>query len=224
MAMIETGIPLTSRTDYRDARLPIVPRGGDVVLLSTTNFTYYSYFFVKSQHAEPSYVVPMTKNLVATIPNDMACQPIRLMTNNGDTADFQVVMPSENIAYIDTYQTGGADYNVGGTDYAHRLYFYMASLQIDTAEKVTKYDDERGTVIPLSATNYTTYTLQTMNTDAYTLERLMKISNNDHITLNYIDANGNSQSVNLIRTSEAPTIERYPKMSSGSFSCKFVKA
>lgn len=224
MALIETGIPLTARTDYRDARLPIVPRGGTTQLLSQTNFSYYSIYYPKTHLQTANIYVLTAPYLSFPVPSNQQCQPIRLKTNNGDTADFQVVMPSENIAYIDTYQTGGADYNVGGTDYAHRIYFYLASLQIDTAEKVTKYDDERGTVIPLSATNFTTYTLQTINTDAFTLEKLMKISNNDHITLHYTDANGNSQSVNLIRTTEAPSIERYPKMSSGSFSCKFVKA
>lgn len=224
MALIETGIPLTARTDFRDARLPIVPRGGQARLLATTNFTNYSIYYTKT-HLMTSQVnvFPMPR-LWYSVSAPTPCQPIQLWTNNGKTASFQVVMPSENIAYIDTYMTGGADYNIGGTDYAHRIYFYLASLQIDTAEKVTKYDDERGTIIPLSATNYTTYTLQTMNTDAFTLEKLMKISNNDHITLHYTDANGNSQSVNLIRTTEAPSIERYPKMSSGSFSCKFVKA
>ena len=225
MAMIETGIPLTARIDFRDARLPIVPRGGNVVLLSTVGFQDFLFedLVTKKRSTKVSYLLPYPYSVSYSVATNQVCHPLRYITSDGSTAAFRIVMPSENIAYIDTYQTGGAEYYIGGTNYSHRIYFYLASLQIDTAEKVTKYDDERGTIIPLSATNYTTYTLQTMNTDAYTLSRLMKISNNDHITLNYIDANGNSQSVNLIRTTEAPSIERYPKMSSGSFSCKFVK-
>ena len=227
MALIETGIPLTARTDYRDARLPIVPRGGKVTIMDNVGVRRYRLKNLRTQAYGLGYNLtpPYPFYYEIFIGTYESCDPFLVNVNmSEDTSAFQVVMQSANIAYIDTYQTGGAEYNVGGTDYAHRLYFYMASLQIDTAEKVTKYDDERGTIIPLSATNYTTYTLQTMNTDAYTLERLMKISNNDHITLNYIDADGSAQSVNLIRTSEAPAIERYPKMSSGSFSCKFVKA
>ena len=223
MAMIETGIPLTARTDFRDAQLPIVPRGGQARILSTVQFNSFTLVNDKTQAAAAPQSILPNYSLWVTIQATVPCNPFHIWTDQGKTASFQVVMPSENIAYVDTYQTGGAEYYIGGTNYSHRIYFYLASLQIDTAEKVTKYDDERGTIIPLSATNYTTYTLRTMNTDAFTLEKLMKISNNDHITLNYIDADGNSQSVNLIRTSEVPTIERYPKMSSGSFSCKFVK-
>ena len=228
MALIETGIPLSAPIDYRDARLPIVPRGGDILLLSDIGFREYALRNTKTRAigATTTIPTPYPYNISIPVAANTPCNPFRVSANIGikvSTADFQVVLPSENIAYIDTYMTGGADYNVGGTDYPHRIYFYMASLQIDTAEKVTKYDDERGTIIPLSATNYKTYTLQTMNTDAFTLAKLMKICNNDHIKLNYIDADGNSQSVDLVRGIEAPTIERYPKMSSGSFSCKFVK-
>ena len=227
MALIETGIPLTARTDYRDARLPIVPRGGKVTIMDNVGVRRYRLKNLRTQAYGLGYYLtpPYPFYYEIFIGTYESCDPFLVNVNmSEDTSAFQVVMPSVNIAYIDTYMTGDSAYIVGGNTYAHRLYFYLASLQIDTAENVTKYDDGRGTIIPLSATNYTTYSLQTMNTDAFTLEKLMKISNNDHITLNYIDADGSVQSVNLIRTSEAPTIERYPKMSSGSFSCKFVKA
>ena len=231
MSFINTGVNWSARSEFLNGIFPILPKkfNGNAInmpILSTSTITAVSVQNTKRKDKWAAITLPSYRvNVSSSLFN--SCGLWQIVANDGTekvSQPFNVVLEDARIAYIDTYMTGGADYNIGGTDYPHRIYFYMANLQIVPAEKVTKYDDERGTIIPLSATNYTTYTLQTINTDAFTLEKLMKISNNDHITLNYIDANGNSQSVNLIRTSEAPTIERYPKMSSGSFSCKFVKA
>ena len=230
---INTGICWDKhRPPHFESLFPIVPQKYNNAAISTPilaedTITRVKLANMRTRHAYSLVVSPAVKIDISSASPNACGLWLVLGELNGvwyNSIPFQVVMPSNDIAYIDTYMTGGADYVVGGNTYPHRIFFRLANLQIDTAEKVTKYDDERGTIIPLSATNYTTYSLQTMNTDAYTLAKLMKISNNDHITLNYIDADSYPQSVNLIRTSEAPTIERYPKMSSGSFSCKFVKA
>ena len=230
---INTGIYWEqNRPPHFESLYPIVPlkfnnASTTTPILATDTITRLRLMRAKTQYPPSQAITPSVKVDIPTTAFTACGLWVAIAELNGiwsKSLPFQVVMPSNDIAYIDTYMTGGADYVVGGNTYPHRIFFRIANLQIDTAEKVAKYDDERGTIIPLSATNFTTYTLQTMNTDAFTLEKLMKISNNDHITLNYIDADGNSQSANLIRTPEAPTIERYPKMSSGSFSCKFVKA
>lgn len=232
MAAINTGVCFSpTNYQFKDGDYPIFPKALpyspyaiSLRILATTNFAVWQIYNEKTGAKSPlTSVASPSVNIPNTAFN--CCGIFRVSTNQGVSQPFQVVMPDDNIAWIDTYMSGDAEYVVGGVTYAHRYFFRMANLQIDTAEKVTKYDDERGTVIPLSATNYTTYMLQTVNTDAYTLERLMKISNNDHITLYYFDKPTHAyRSVNLIRGVESPSIERYANRSSGSFSCKFVKA
>ena len=281
MALIETGIPLTARTDYRDARLPIVPRGGTTQLLSQTNFSYYSIYYPKTHLQTANIYVLTAPYLSFPVPSNQQCQPIRLKTNNGDTADFQVVMPSENIAYIDTYMTGGAEYNVGGTDYPHRIYFYIPTTTtglfyltfditgvgsfrtinyrvlpkiaepknliwieaVDTTyynystpisvlfdaptryfsqeNKVVKYDDERGTIIPLRQDVFDTFSFESAPMNGDIARLLQTISEWDKVAV-YFKEKGVWQSVNCVKSAEAFSVSRFPNTFGCKVSGKFV--
>ena len=96
---------------------------------------------------------------------------------------FFVVKPSDDIVHIRTTNTNDSRYRSHGYQEYYSHYAYMKNWREEIAEKVVKYDNEEGVIVPLVGKTYNTYNFSTYATAPHTLRALKYISNNDFIKI-----------------------------------------
>ena len=134
---------------------------------------------------------------------------------------FFVVKPSDDIVHIRTTNTNDSRYRSHGYQEFYSHYAYLKNWREEVAEKVVKYDNEEGVIVPLVGKTYNTYNFSTYATAPHTLRALKYISNNDFIKIGIHKGNITNY-YEVVKTTEEASVTYYERSNDGEFSCNFV--
>ena len=139
------------------------------------------------------------------------------------TLNFRVeppIYPMESWCKISAYDSTRYNYS----SYPLVVYFKADTRKIEQQNVVIKYDDEVGTIIPLSQKQFDvlTFTTQPMNSDYARL--LLDIAEWDNVTFQHWDTNSTnwSSALNVVKKAEAWNKTTYPKTLGTTIQGSFV--
>lgn len=217
---------------FVDGGLPIVPLNRNVLIRWEEGDEHIQTIHLvneKSKVKTSLTLIPVNNDAYLIKFQNVPCGIYRLQVNDGYltgrkilSLPFRIVRNSKGIVQIRTTNFNDDRYSRNNLQEYNYYYAYLANWVERTKENVTKYDNERGNVIPLVSHAYNTYDLQTTATAQHTINLLNEISNNDFINVSFLNRQGERQYFEVKRTSEAPSNTNYNRTNQGTFAATFV--
>lgn len=192
--------------------LPYVFPNGETIVQSCQGDTATEIESVrKGERVTPLIMVPRPYFQITTVP-DLIGIRVRIAGNWRRSLFFTVepsVFDKKDWCKVTAYDTTRYNYSA----YPLVVYFKANTRKIEQQNVVVKYDDEVGTIIPLSQKQFDvlTFTTQPMNSDYARL--LLDIAEWDNVTFQHWDTKNNtwSTAVNVVKKAESWQKTTYPK-------------
>lgn len=192
--------------------LPIIFPSGETISQSGQGSTFTDLKAVKKGGAQtPSLIIP-SLSYSLSLNKDYVQLDIEVDNVWTKTLPFVVEPPvfdKKDWCRITAYDTTRYNYST----YPIVVYFKAFQRKIEQQNVVVKYDDEVGTIIPLSQKQFDvlTFTTQPMNSDYARL--LLDIAEWDNVTFQHWDSENNawSTALNVAKKAESWQRTTYPK-------------
>ena len=217
---------------FIDGGLPIVPLNCNVLIRWESGDEHIQTIHLineKSKLKTSLTLTPVNNDAYYVKFTNVPCGIYRLQVNDGyltgrkiKSLPFRIVRNSKGIVQIRTTNFNDDRYRRNNIQEYNYYYAYLSNWCERTKEKVTKYDNERGNVIPLVSHAFNTYDLQTTATAQHTINLLNEISNNDFINISFLNRQGERQYFEVKRTNDAPSNTNYNRTNQGTFAATFV--
>lgn len=203
--------------------LPIIFPNGETISQSCQGETITDLKVIGKGGVTSSLVVLPSNHFSVSILTDYVGILAEIDGNWGKSLPFQVepsVFDKKDWCKVTAYDTTRYNYS----SYPLVVYFKAFQRKIEQQNVVVKYDDEVGTIIPLSQKQFDvlTFTTQPMNADYARL--LLDIAEWDNVTFQYWDTKNNawSTALNVVKKAEAWQKTTYPKTLGTTIQGSFV--
>lgn len=192
--------------------LPIIFPNGETISQSGQGSTFNDLKAVLKGGAQtPSFIIPSTRYSIS-LDEDYIQLDIKVDNVWSKTLPFVVepsVFDKKDWCKVTAYDTTRYNYST----YPLVVFFKAFQRKIEQQNVVVKYDDEVGTIIPLSQKQFDvlTFTTQPMNSDYARL--LLDIAEWDNVTFQHWDSENNawSAALNVAKKAESWQRTTYPK-------------
>lgn len=192
--------------------LPILFPNGETISQSCQAETITALNVVRKGGRVSSVIVIPGTDYSVSILTDYVGILAEIGGNWWKSLPFQVepsVFDKKDWCKVTAYDTTRYNYS----SYPIVVFFKAFQRKIEQQNVVVKYDDEVGTIIPLSQKQFDvlTFTTQPMNSDYARL--LLDVAEWDNVTFQYWDAKNNawSTSLNVVKKAESWQKTTYPK-------------
>lgn len=192
--------------------LPITFPSGETISQSCHGETITNLKVIRKGGAESSLIVIPDTHYSVSLLADYVGILAEIGGNWWKSLPFQVepsVFDKKDWCKVTAYDTTRYNYS----SYPLVVYFKAFQRKIEQQNVVVKYDDEVGTIIPLSQKQFDvlTFTTQPMNSDYARL--LLDIAEWDNVTFQYWDTKNNawSTALNVAKKAESWQKTTYPK-------------
>lgn len=227
-----------SEYKYKDGGMPIVPINGYLTIKEVKGVTRINTIHVINEKTKVVTQIIGVGNFRVISPccvririlSTLPCGVYRMYVNMNDanplnkilSLPFQITCHAKGLVTIRTTNHNDIRYRTRSTQEYFYYYAYLANWREQMNEKVTKYDNGQGEVVPLVNHHFKTYQFSTYATDQHTLMMLGKICNNDFINISFDNTEGVRTYYEVVRTPDAPTYGTYDRTNAGTFACSFV--